>query len=185
MTNLDPSYLEYPEYQAIQVFYGDRTAKRSGVPLINHINEGIVIMERRGASHEAKMAFAIHPIFQNDVDLQDSGMKLIKGIQLNATSIALAMEYRWVANNFLSEKIIEAPGSWGSIDLVPKHPLLLSCLPEVNEMLVADKVQNYKDFLRYHMATHAAAGRLDYYFRLWLKRLGISDEDYQELTEGL
>jgi len=52
-------------------------------------------------------------------------------------------------------------------------------------MLVADKVQNRKDFLAYHKGTHARSDELDYYFKLWLRRLDISEERYQELVEGL
>ena len=48
-------------------------------------------------------------------------------------------------------------------------------------MLVADKVQNYKDFLIHHRATHPNADRLEAYFRQWLQRLGVSIEQFEDL----
>lgn len=52
-------------------------------------------------------------------------------------------------------------------------------------MLVADKVQNRKDFKRYHEGTHDRSRELAYYFDLWLTVLQISPERYEELIEGL
>jgi hypothetical protein len=55
----------------IAEYYGDRRAKRSGVPYINHITEGLVVMDRLGASKVAKDAYCVHPIFQDDATLYD------------------------------------------------------------------------------------------------------------------
>ena len=40
-------------------------------------------------------------------------------------------------------------------------------------MLVADKIQNYTDFARFHRGSHPRSTALDHYFRLWLERLGV------------
>lgn len=40
-------------------------------------------------------------------------------------------------------------------------------------MLIADKVQNYKDFRKHHLDTHARADELDFYFKTWLKELDV------------
>jgi hypothetical protein len=55
----------------------------------------------------------------------------------------------------------------------------LSPLAAVNTMLVADKIQNRKDFLAQHRANHPRAAELDRYFRLWLERLGVSEETFE------
>lgn len=74
-----------------------------------------------------------------------------------------AHEYRAVANVALSHR-----------DLAGAHDIAFSPIRDVNDMLVDDKVQNYKDFLCYHAATHDRSAIFDQYFRLWLERLGVS-----------
>ena len=156
--------------QAIEEFYGDRRAKRSNVLLMNHINEGIKILEWRSASDDAKAAFMIHPIFQNDKDL--GSRQYIKWIgTFSQNVILLAMEYRHIANSYL-----------------PKHEtrtIILSCLDEVNEMLIADKVQNRKDFLLYNNKEDSHSRRLNSYFDEWLTALNISDDQYKDYTQKL
>ncbi|MDJ1501575.1 hypothetical protein [Xanthocytophaga agilis] len=61
----------------------------------------------------------------------------------------------------------------------------LSPLNEVNQMLIADKIQNRKDFERYHQQSHARSEELTIYFANWLKRLGISEEKYQHYCHQL
>ena len=52
-------------------------------------------------------------------------------------------------------------------------------------MLVADKVQNRKDFLAFHEGIHERTLELDYYFKYWLEALQITEEMYEELVKGL
>lgn len=155
------------EYAAILAFYGDRCAKRSGVPLMNHIDEGLVILEEIGATEWAKRAFCLHPLVQEDDNLEEHFDWLR---QFDPWVVALTMEYRSVANEYLSQCPSRAP-----------QEIRLSPLTDVNDMLIADKVQNYKDFLIYHLDTHDRAQRLDQYFRQWLERLGVSKERFREL----
>jgi hypothetical protein len=71
-----------------------------------------------------------------------------------------------------------APGRRGAC-LGPPRPLAcadeirLSPLDEVNARLVADKVQNRKDFLLYHRATQPRRAELEHDFELWPERLGV------------
>jgi len=88
--------------------------------------------------------------------------------------LLLAMEYRNIANATLSHRTIATAAD------IPLSPL-----PEVNAMLVADKVQNRKDFILHHARSHPRSKELDRYFRLWLERLGVSESQFGELFEAL
>jgi hypothetical protein len=159
-------------YAAIAAFYGDRKAARSGVPLIEHIDQGIALLGAIDASARAKQAFCIHPLVQDDAALlaalhDDSVFALHHA---DPDVVVVAMEYRRVANAYLSHHCRNADDA-----------IELSCLDEVNQMLIADKVQNRKDFELYHLDRHANSALLDLYFSNWLRRLGISDERYAQL----
>ena len=156
------------EYRLISAHYGNCFAKRSRVPLIDHINQGLTVLDSIGATNESKRAFCLHPLLQHDFDL-DRNYYMVSN-SCDAKVVMLAMEYRSVANEFLSDKIDSG------------LEIRLSPLWQVNDMLAADKVQNYKDFLTYHCGTHPRSDELNRYFIKWLKRLGITDEDYQRLS---
>ena len=156
-------------YKLIADFYGDRCSKRSDVPLMNHINEGIVVLERIGANIKVQEAFATHPLFQADVDLSKN-FRLVS--ELDQAVVALSFEYRNIANSFLTQHM-------------PKDAVMLSPIAEVNQMLIADKVQNRKDFILYHFGIHEKSDILDRYFKVWLSALGISEMQYQELIAEL
>jgi hypothetical protein len=161
------------EYDAVAALYGTRVAERSGVPLIQHIDEGLFILDKIGATDLAKRAYCLHPLVQADADLTASYARLGE-LTDDARVLVLAMEYRNVANATLSTRPIT-----GASDIP------LSPLADVNAMLVADKVQNYKDFILHHRATHPRSDALDRYFRRWLERLGVSAESREELFAAL
>jgi hypothetical protein len=173
-------------YQKIKRFYGDRRAERSQVLLIDHIDQGIEILRRYGSDEVVMEAYAVHPLFQANPDLERN---FFECDDLHPLVVLYAMEYRNIANGFLSPKIVkeQVGGTSGNPrwDIYPAHMIKLSPLKAVNEMLVADKVQNRKDFLRYHKDTHANSLELDFYFKYWLNTLGISEARYLELSEGL
>jgi len=145
-------------HQLIVDYYGIRRAERSGVLLVNHIDEGLIILDYLKATDIVKDAYCLHPILQSDVDFNHN--KSLKFDEVPTESIILCMEYRRVANSYLSADNIK--------DFVG-----ISC-EEIRQMLIADKVQNYKDFLIYHSKTHEFRKRLDKYFNNWFKLLGIS-----------
>lgn len=148
------------EYDLIKSFYGSSCAKRSGVPLINHIDEGLEILNKIGATELAKRAYCIHPIIQSDADFVNN-LNLLESI--DGRVVALATEYRRVANAYLSRRIIN---SIDEIELSPSK--------DVNDMLIADKVQNKKDFDLYHKGKHERSNELTEYFNNWFKRLNIN-----------
>jgi hypothetical protein len=158
------------EYLTIAAFYGERRAQRSQVRLIEHIDQGLAILVAIGASEAAMRAFCLHPLVQADADLREHAAYL-RDFTDDVHVMALAFEYRNIANATLSHRAI------ASADEIPLSPL-----PEVNAMLVADKVQNRKDFERHHRGTHPRSADLEQYFRRWLERLGVTEARYAELA---
>jgi hypothetical protein len=152
----------------IQFIYGSKIAKRSGVPLINHIKEGIKILNIISSDFWTIEAYCIHPICQSPELFTQYFKELYN---LDSKVVLLGMEYRTVANNWLCG--------------MPKPSNPLSVIKEVNEMLIADKIQNRKDFELYHKGTHPNSDNLDKYFKDWLQELGVSEDKYQEIVKIL
>lgn len=152
--------LIYPELEIITNFYGDRKAHRSGVPLINHIHEGISIIRalNGGVLTRTERAFCIHPIVQ-------------MGIKWNFNDIAasvvwMAEEYAQKANSFLCK-----PETDHITAIIDVHTLVGKMSHECAVMLYADKIQNQKDFQLYHQNSHPRSKQLTKYFNTWLKYL--------------
>lgn len=159
------------EYRQIAAHYGARTAQRSGVPLIAHIDGGLAVLIALGASSEALRAFCLHPLVQADADLAAvAAGPGLRALSADAHVLALVFEYRATANAALASR-----------ELAAAADIALSPLAEVNAMLIADKVQNRADFERHHAASHPRAARLARYFALWLERLGVSEARYAAL----
>ena len=161
-----------PEYGLAEAFYGDRVTDRTGAHMMNHVDEGLFVLESIGASELAKRAYILHPLVQGDEDLGRfwAWHSDRPGTLSDPLVLSLALEYRNVANGHLS---FHPPPS--------ERPFHTSPLRDVNDMLVADKVQNRKDFELYHRATHPRAARLAAYFAEWMQKLGVSEARYQQL----
>ena len=157
----------YPEYKLVERYYDSQIAERSGVDKINHINEGLIILDSIEASIQAKKAYCLHPLLQNDIDLKINYRREIhtydEDKRIDFQSIIMAMEYRAVANAYLSKRKID------SIEEIKLSPLR-----DVNDMLIADKVQNYKDFMKYHEYSHDRRRELFTYFHNWFEALNIN-----------
>lgn len=160
------------EYKAIQEYYGERTAERSGVPLMQHIDEGLIILELIGSTKDVMRAFCLHPLFQSDEDLAKT-LEDNKLYVFSTRCITLAMEYRARANDWLSEKVYKMRSSMVTEGKPAWMPLI-----EVKHMLIADKVQNYKDFLEYHYGKHERSEELNHYFLEWFKALDIEEAEF-------
>jgi hypothetical protein len=142
-------------YLLISKYYGENTAKRSGIRLMNHIDEGIDILKSIGADQNTIDAYCIHPILQSDEAFNSNYTMDFRGIP--TSSLLLAMEYRRVANSYLSKDKIENFVGFTN--------------DKIKQMLFADKVQNEKDFALYHEGTHARSKELREYFNNWLNIL--------------
>lgn len=159
-----------PEYRMIHKYYGDRVAERSQIPLMNHILEGINILSVLDAGEPVKQAFCLHPLIQGDADLEANYQEILSSTCLSMRAVMLATEYRRAANAYLCKPETD---EW-SIEDAKKHIGLL--LPDIRFMLIADKVQNRKDFMAAHYGTHPRSDQLFKYFNNWHEILGIPQE---------
>lgn len=164
------------EYNTILNFYRDGRTTRSGVLLMNHIDEGIAILRGLKASDNTIAAYCLHPIVQNDEDVDVTW----------SAAYPLACEYRDKANSYLcrteTDHIVDAAGVRALVGVMSR---------ECAQLLLADKIQNQKDFLIYHAATHTRRRELKRYFELWLDYLleftmteetvTISKKEYESL----
>jgi hypothetical protein len=155
-------------YRLVSEYYGDKRAERSGVRYMNHIDEGLIILDAIGATQTAKDAYCLHPILQDD-ELLRQNMSLVGKVAVK--TVTTAMEYRNVANRGLLQ-----------FQLIDPAAIYLGPLKDVHDMLIADKVQNRKDFLKHHLGTHPKSKNLDLYFQNWLKALGVTEDRYHELA---
>ena len=156
------------EYRAISLYYGDRVARRTMVPLMHHIDEGIALLATMDARDIAMRAFCLHPLLQDDKGLVSAFARLTE-LTDSVQVITLAMEYRRVANLCSHHRVITTA-----------EEIELSPLREVNQMLAADKIQNRKDFVIHHRGSHPRTAELDRYFQLWLQRLGVGDQEFAD-----
>ena len=168
------NFSDNPHYRAICEYYGQRRAERSGVLYIQHIDEGLTVLAAIQASQPACEAYCLHPIVQsNDALITAFHLdSVLHRYPIDLYAMALVMEYRSVANGYLSTRQLKSLGQ-----------IRLSPLQDVQHMLIADKVQNRKDFERYHLGTHPRSSELLQYFKNWLEVLGVSESRYQELAK--
>lgn len=165
----------FDEYAAVLEFFGDKKGKRSGLPYMHHINEGLYVLARLGGSEAALRAFALHPLIQGRDDFQDTVNKgvierLFKyGCRESAQALALAIEYRYIANAYTSRM----PSDWS-------YKITRSPMEQVNLMLKADKIQNYKDALLHVILKYPEDGkRLVTYFDQYMEWFEIDEEELQ------
>ena len=146
---------ELPAYKLISNYYGQSKTKRSGIPLINHIDEGIEILKGIGADEDTIEAYCLHPLLQSDEEFNKNlNMDFSK---VSTSALILAVEYRRVANSYLSTNKME--------DFVGFTN------EKIKQMLYADKIQNEKDFALYHEGKHERSKELREYFNNWLNIL--------------
>jgi hypothetical protein len=145
-----------PEYEVIRSFYGNKTASRSRFPLMRHIDEGLTILDKLEASDLAKRAFCLHPIVQNNEPIDVSW----------STAYPLACEYRDRANSYLCR-----PETDYIVTTEQLYEVVGGMSKDCSYMLMADKRQNFADFINAHYLLHPRSDKLFNYFQLWIKYL--------------
>lgn len=159
------------EYEQIRLFYEGRHASRSGHPYMRHIDEGLRLVRHLSKDIDVARAWVLHPLFQDDQSLRE--MFALKSWTPTYRTTILAMEYRSAANAYTST--------------MRKGEPKLSALPGVNEMLIADKVQNHKDAVYYVIpkVSNEEGLRLIRYFQKWFGALQISSQQLVEYESVL
>lgn len=146
-----------PAYKLISSYYGDKKAKRSGIPYIYHIDEGLAIQRMMGFDNQLiSDAFCLHPMLQSDEDYEKNKNFDFYSHGIDERAVDLAIQYRDTANSYLSNNQLE--------DFVgfPNQ--------EVAYMLLMDKVQNFKDLILFNQS-HPRYDSLCVYFENWFKLL--------------
>lgn len=151
------SYMVSDEFAAISDFYGDRRAKRSGVHLIDHIIEGCQLLNSWGRSTFDQRIFCIHPLVQENETI---------GFELDERIERFATEYKQKANRYLCR-----PDTDWIVDPTDLQNHLGNMTQCCAWLLLADKVQNQKDFREYHWFTHERSTQLERYFNVWIETL--------------
>jgi hypothetical protein len=143
-------------YSCIENYYGSAKAKRSGIPYINHIDEGCGILYLLNASSAAKEAFMLHPIYQAGDNTGNTS--------INMLSINMAKDYALIANKCLRHNYKDV-----HYTVLEEY---LEC-ESIKHMLIADKIQNYKDF-KNHIKKYEERRDIEEYFLWWFDTLGVS-----------
>ncbi len=69
----------------MQDAYGHHVAARTGILLMDHLDEGLLVLERIGASELVQRAFVLHPLLQGDTELGgETWPRLIKQAKTGA-----------------------------------------------------------------------------------------------------
>lgn len=174
--NYDFILLENPYhnkcYEIISSAYENKKANRSGMFYMNHIDEGLKILDAYCLISGPRIseAWSVHPIVQGDLEL-NAAVRTGLINEIRSDVLCLAMEYRSWANAHLSSHPSKVP-SYGT-------------LSETRYLLIADKIQNRKDFDLYLKGRIPNSERLEEYFKEWFDVLNISEHAYHDVTHLL
>ena len=170
---------KYNYYNVIDNFYKDMSTSK-GVPYINHINEGVIHLENMKVSNNVVNAFILHPFVQcvnlkgTYKDCLLTEKELEKHINIFEIEPEIAFDlllYRKYANSYLCRESTDNYSineAFNNIKGIVKYPNTI-------KMLIADKLQNFKDFLQYRQ-DHPRKVYLNNYFTHWLNILANISE---------
>ena len=161
-------------YNVISEFYkGKATSK--GIPYINHIDEGVGHLENLHVSDVLINAFILHPFVQcvnlkgTYKDCLLTEKELEKHINIFEIKPEIAYElllYRKFANSYLCRPETDGYSIVEAYEDIKE----LQNYQGTIRMLIADKLQNFKDFLLYRQ-DHPRVKQLTTYFTYWLNIL--------------
>lgn len=138
-----------PYKRVVEFYQGGNEFTSTGVPKINHIDEGLAILEYLETETHTQEAWCLHPLLQGDKELLDYGWHSTRGV--TGYAIVLAMEYRATANAFLCTP---------ETDRYTQEDMPKIVLPEVKPMLIADKISNMRNLVKYNRGTSVTGNSL-------------------------
>ena len=146
------------EYKLITDHYRGEYAERSGRHKMEHIKEGCRLLVGWNRPEVEHRAFCLHPLVETE------GFSYER-----KQSYMLAAEMMDKAGKYLCQPDTDDITHLGSRFTLSHHlgPMTESCA----WVLLADKVQNRSDFMKYHAFTHARSDMLIRYFDLWIQTL--------------
>lgn len=160
-------------YELIKKHYANRKAKRTQIPLIAHITDGLELIDtekhiegRTDTSLDVlKDAWCLHPLVQDTEELESNIRFLLREYKDKPEPLELALEYRELANSYLCR---EETDNYTDDSL---KRLLQFYSWDVKFLLLVDKVQNQSDFLKFHLGKHSRSSELKKYFERWIRVL--------------
>lgn len=160
---VQPSYIEEEiEYNYMKDLFSTSVSKRTKDLSTNPMEEGLAILNILESNHITKKAYCIHQLFHNDESLERSwdGNRFPN---CDIKSMLLAMEFRTLYKS--------KPNRNGIIKLSP--------IKEVNEMMLAYKMQQYKNFEINGRGQTDNDELVESSFKNWIKQLcqNIFDKD--------
>lgn len=149
-------------YRMISKYWRGQTDSK-GTPYMLHIDHGITYLQNIRADVDTLAAWCLHPMVQSYSDMAKN-LNMISVQPHMTKALALAIEYRNQANRYSTHK-----------EFSTKISKLEHILPEVADMLRADKLQNYWHLTR-NRQDHPNYEELEQYFNVWLYTLQVSQE---------
>ncbi|WP_213956762.1 MULTISPECIES: hypothetical protein [unclassified Variovorax] len=141
-----------------------------------------MILSELDATEAAMRAFCLHPLFQADEDLIHHGQDFMNSVDADPFVILLVMEFRSRANAWPTSR---AQRSHEGLRMESNGYPSAGPIEAVKHMLIADKVQHRKDFIRHHRGKHPCSDALDLHFDQWFGALGVDLTEYEELCAAI
>lgn len=167
---------ERGEYKQAEEFHGDAIDDDSKASLMQRVDYGMAALRYvplQGNREAAKGGMALLPLIWSASDFAANWGKLP-----HRASSMLAIEFRTVLRTALETLAPFLPTS----KRITASSIPVSCLAEVNDMLVAYATQT-----RYHITCWqtSATPYLEKSFRLWMERLSVSEADFATWSDRL
>lgn len=149
-------------YQIISELYEGQKAKRTQLPYIKHIDDGLLILDDLDADLITKEAWCMHPIFQMP-DLKEKVMDSKGQPQIRLATAILAAEYAETANQY---RTVNYQSFHDNLPEIPNS--------RVKKLLTCDKVQNYIELENTrHLLPYETVDRTHRYLLNWLHHLSF------------